>query len=40
MSELVEKTMCLKCGIVFKKAEECPRCGNKDSLDVYLETRE
>jgi uncharacterized OB-fold protein len=37
MSNLVEKTICLKCGIVFPKADECPRCGKKDSLDVYLE---
>lgn len=40
MGELFEKTICLKCGIVFRKANECPRCGNKDSLDVYLEMKD
>lgn len=40
MDELIEKVICLKCGIVFPKASECPRCGRKDSLDVYFETGE
>ncbi len=40
MGELIEKMICLKCGIVFQKMDECPRCGRKDSLDVYLETKE
>jgi len=38
MSELIEKTICVKCGIVFPKANECPRCGSKKDLDIYLET--
>jgi RNA polymerase subunit RPABC4/transcription elongation factor Spt4 len=37
MGDLVEKTMCMKCGIVFDQAVECPRCGEKDSLEVYLD---
>ncbi len=40
MEELVEKTICVKCGIVFPKADECPRCGRKDTLDVYFEMKE
>jgi|GEM_PF-2434172 len=40
MSELIEKTICLKCGIVFPKAIECPRCGSTKDLDIYLEARE
>ncbi len=39
MGELIEKTMCMKCGIVFPKASECPRCGKKDDLEVYFETK-
>jgi len=35
--ELVEKTICTKCGIVFERASACPRCGKSDSLDIYLE---
>jgi ribosomal protein L40E len=40
MEGLIEKTICLKCGIVFPKASECPRCGGKKDLDIYLEARE
>jgi rRNA maturation endonuclease Nob1 len=40
MGELIEKTICTKCGIVFEKANECPRCGSKKDLDIYLEARE
>jgi predicted Zn-ribbon and HTH transcriptional regulator len=38
--QLVEMTVCRKCGIVFKRASECPRCGKSDGLEVYLETKE
>ncbi|MFH1237288.1 MAG: hypothetical protein V1648_02690 [Candidatus Aenigmatarchaeota archaeon] len=34
---LVEKRMCNKCGIVFKPASACPRCGKSDNLSVYFE---
>jgi RNA polymerase subunit RPABC4/transcription elongation factor Spt4 len=40
MDGLIEKTICLKCGIVFEKAIECPRCGSRKDLDIYLETKE
>jgi predicted Zn-ribbon and HTH transcriptional regulator len=40
MSELIEKSICRKCGIVFKRASECPRCGKSDGLDVYFEAKE
>jgi len=40
MRKLVEKTICLKCGIVFPKARECPRCGSRKDLDIYLEMKE
>lgn len=36
-SELVEKTICTKCGIVFERASECPRCGKSDTLSIYFE---
>lgn len=38
MPDFVEKTICLKCGIVFDKADRCPRCGKSDRLDIYLDT--
>lgn len=37
MSDLIEKTMCMKCGIVFPPAGECPRCGKKEHLEIYLD---
>jgi len=37
MGELIEKMMCIKCGIVFEKADACPRCGKKDKLEVYFD---
>jgi ribosomal protein L40E len=40
MGELIEKTICMKCGIVFDKADECPRCGSKKDIDIYLEEKE
>lgn len=39
MDELIEKKICLKCGIVFPKADECPRCGSKKDLDIYLDMK-
>lgn len=38
MAELIEKTMCVKCGIVFPQSGKCPRCGKKEHLEVYLDT--
>jgi rubrerythrin len=35
--KLVEKYLCKKCGIVFERASECPRCGKSDALSVYFE---
>ena len=36
-AELVEKSFCTKCGIVFESAGECPRCGKSDALSVFFE---
>ncbi len=35
--EIIEKTMCAKCGIIFERADTCPRCGKSDALSVYFE---
>jgi len=35
--DLVEKSICLKCSIVFPTAAECPRCGKKDNVNVYFD---
>ncbi|MEM2954919.1 MAG: hypothetical protein QW625_03165 [Candidatus Nanoarchaeia archaeon] len=35
---LIEKTICKECGIVFKKADSCPRCGKGETIEVYFET--
>ncbi len=40
MSDLIEKNICLKCGIVFSKASECPRCGSKKDIDIYFDMKE
>jgi hypothetical protein len=34
---LIEKKICAKCGIVFTRALECPRCGKSDAITVYFE---
>jgi rRNA maturation endonuclease Nob1 len=34
---LIEKNICKACGIVFKKADVCPRCGKGETLEIYLE---
>jgi RNA polymerase subunit RPABC4/transcription elongation factor Spt4 len=35
--DLVEKSICRKCSIVFEKAAECPRCGKSDMVDTYFD---
>ncbi len=37
MGDLIEKSMCMKCGIVFETADECPRCGKGEDIEMYLD---